>query len=851
MDDGSSGHTPDPFACLSIEAAPAEVSKAEDAPDSFTPLPPPSPPTLAKFRHPKHGTASAFWPYYDAVGLILAVVARFDFVDAKGEPDKETPPYRYGRRVWTTARSKACDITGWHMGLFDLSLRPLHGLDRLAARPDAPVLLVEGEKKTTAAESLFPDYVAITSMGGAKAPGKSEWSPLAGRAVVIWPDHDTPGTRYAKDVTELATRAVAASVAVVAIPEEWPESWDLADGLPDGVTEAMLAEMLLAAQPIADGPAEGLTLPHGFQMRMQARQPGLWFYPEPNGKDDDPPPVFVAAPFEVLGEANDGTGHGWGMVVRWQDRDDRAHRWSVPQRMAHGDGGVLAGEFHDAGLVCGTGGRAHELLKRFIGTVRHPRRLRCVDRTGWHDVAGRACFVLPDGEAFGPAADDVILQAETAGGETAYQEGGTLNEWQTEIAALAVGNDLVALAIAAGFAAPLLYVLGEASGGFHIFGGSQTGKTTVLRCGASVWGNPEKQVRQWRTTANGLEGVATMTSDTLLCLDELGQANGKDVSDVAYMLANGTGKARADRSGAARKVKQWRTLFLSTGEITLAAKMSEAGLSPMAGQEVRFVGLPADAGAGLGAFQSLHHFAASGALASHLSAASQRFYGTAARAFLARVAADRGTDPEGLVGLLVAWRDAFTAEHLPPGADGQVSSVCKRFGVVAAAGELARAYDVVPWPEGEASRAAAACFAAWLLDRGGMGAGEDIEAVRLVRSFIGAHGSSRFETLGRNDDSSPDGTRIINRAGWRRRDITGAWEYLITTDAWRGEVCKGADHGRVAKVLLCRGLLKGDREGETQRHTSKQRIPDHDPMRVYLVTGNIMAEADGAPTDVN
>ncbi len=51
----------------------------------------------------------------------------------------------------------------------------------------------EGEKAADTAQRIFPDHVAVTSPGGAKAAGKADWGPLAGRRVVIWPDNDEPG----------------------------------------------------------------------------------------------------------------------------------------------------------------------------------------------------------------------------------------------------------------------------------------------------------------------------------------------------------------------------------------------------------------------------------------------------------------------------------------------------------------------------------------------------------------------------------------------------------------------------------------------------------------------------------
>jgi putative DNA primase/helicase len=78
--------------------------------------------------------------------------------------------------------------------------RPLYGLDILAARPNDPVLVVEGEKAAEAARNIFPDYVGTTSPFGAHAAPKTDLSPLLGRNVTIWPDNDPAGVDYALDI---------------------------------------------------------------------------------------------------------------------------------------------------------------------------------------------------------------------------------------------------------------------------------------------------------------------------------------------------------------------------------------------------------------------------------------------------------------------------------------------------------------------------------------------------------------------------------------------------------------------------------------------------------------------------
>ena len=105
-------------------------------------------------------------------------------------------------------------------------------------------------------------------------------------------------------------------------------------------------------------------------------------------------------------------------------------------------------------------------------------------------------------------------------------------------------------------------------------------------------------IRSWRSTVNGMEAVAAEHSDGLLILDEIGQANGREVGEVVYMLSNQRGKARMARAGGARRLMTWRLIYLSTGETPLATKMNEAKQRLYAGQELRLLNIPADAGAG-------------------------------------------------------------------------------------------------------------------------------------------------------------------------------------------------------------------------------------------------------------
>ena len=850
---GETRETPvDPFARLTDadRARAAEIpagggGEAGDDGDvlELRPCPERKPPRHG-FKHWQHGEPSGVWIYRTAEGVPVVAAARYDFTAPDGTPDKIVLPWCYGRRVWTDRKGNPQDRTGWHCKA-PPAPRPLYGLDRLAARPAAPVLVTEGEKAADAAGLLFPELVCVTSQGGSKAPGRSDWKPLHGRRVTIWPDNDEPGAGYAAKVAELVTAAGAESVRTVEVPADWPKRWDLADALPDGVAPGRLAELVDDAP---DGVAA--ELPPGFRLTPK----GLFFFPDPTKNNPEGLPDFIAAPFRVVGETRSDTGEAWGLFLRWRDREGRPHQWAIPRRLIHRPGNEIAEELEHAGLSCGPDARAHDLLKRFVGGVKAPRLLRCVTRTGWHQGEAAPVFVLPGGAAFGRGAANTILQADHASADAAYRAAGTLAGWQNGVAALAEGNDRLALFLAAAFAGPLLDVLGELSGGLHLVGDSRTGKSTAAVVAASVWGKPtaDAQLRAWRGTANGLEGTAAETSDALLILDEMGQADAREVGDVVYMLANEAGKQRASRTGTARRRQSWRVLFLSTGEITLAQKMGEAGKRAMAGLGVRLVDLPANAGAGMGVFQELHGRPGAAAFAEELRGAARAHHGTAAREFLDRLAQDRAANPADLRDTLAALRDRFLTDYVPAGAAGQVRSVAARFALIGAAGELARDYSVLPWSEREAMRAAGACFKAWLAERGGAGAGEDAAALAQVRAFLEAHGESRFTPLfppppdaqAGTEPTAPDFARTVNRAGWRRR-VPGAagkgerWEYLILPGTWKAEVCKGLDAKRTAELLVARGLLT---PGTDNRRAAPVRIPNEGTPRVYRVSSTILGD---------
>ena len=199
------------------EVAVVEVSTGTDKvkPRPIVPIPADAPPM--DHRHWEHGEPSKAWAYHDAGGHVVGYVCRWDFTGKDGKPGKDIRAVCYcdlgdGRRAWRSVGMP--------------TPRPLYRLPDILARPDARVLVCEGEKAADAAAKLFEglydnttntsvatyntvtetsimatDLVATTTAGGTNAPHLTDFMPLKGRHVVVWPDNDEAGAKYAAAVT--------------------------------------------------------------------------------------------------------------------------------------------------------------------------------------------------------------------------------------------------------------------------------------------------------------------------------------------------------------------------------------------------------------------------------------------------------------------------------------------------------------------------------------------------------------------------------------------------------------------------------------------------------------------------
>lgn len=182
------------------------------------------------------------YPYQNEKGKLLFYTVRL--IDKNGK--KSVLPLSYG------VEKDNNEAPQWAFKAFRANERPLYNLQLLQQNPSAKVVIVEGEKTADAANKLLnkEGMICLTWLGGASATARTDWSPLNGRDVVIWPDNDEPGFKAAGHICSELRKVGVNSLRVVdeqALTRIFPLKWDLADSLPEGKNESLIRNLLICA----------------------------------------------------------------------------------------------------------------------------------------------------------------------------------------------------------------------------------------------------------------------------------------------------------------------------------------------------------------------------------------------------------------------------------------------------------------------------------------------------------------------------------------------------------------------------------------------------------------------------
>ncbi|GAA3106965.1 hypothetical protein GCM10010520_59580 [Rhizobium viscosum] len=182
--------------------ASAHARQVRDPYEGITPLTPPSEPvrsgTRIRLYNPKRKGDRSEWgsfspsmvfPYRHADGALIGYVLRHDLPDGA----KETPMVMFarlpdGKETWCRYPFP--------------KPRPLYGLETLGKTKQ--VIVVEGEKCRDRLAGKT-GRIVLSWAGGTQGVKHTDWSPLSGRDVVIWPDFDAPGLSTADEIAAILT----------------------------------------------------------------------------------------------------------------------------------------------------------------------------------------------------------------------------------------------------------------------------------------------------------------------------------------------------------------------------------------------------------------------------------------------------------------------------------------------------------------------------------------------------------------------------------------------------------------------------------------------------------------------
>jgi putative DNA primase/helicase len=759
--------------------------------------------------------------YTDEGGQLLFAVVRMD-----PKAFKQRRPNGKGGWIWNTKGIRLV----------------LYRLAQLVKRGTETIFICEGERDVESLEGLGL-LASCNPMGAGK--WRTEYSEtIRDRSVMILPDNDIPGRMHAATVAADLMR-VRCEVRII----EVPKGKDVSDWLKAGGTVEELRT--LASEPLTDKDLLAWRTRWELDTGMEAAKSDEQANSRADAEsvaflltdeavvyvdtDPDKEPLRICGRLEVAALTRDSKGDGWGRLLRWSDAEGHPHEWAMPMSLLAGDGNEYRARLLDGGLFLAPGRRARELLTVYLQTMRPQARALCVSRIGWHAEN----FVLPS-TTIGPVSAGTILFQTPFEADHLLNVSGTLDEWREKVGQLCSGNSRLILATSCAFAGPVLALVGAESGGVHLVGPTSTGKSTALVVGGSVVGGGGRNgfVQSWRTTTNGLEAIAELHNDLTLFLDELAQLDPREAADVAYFLANGSGKGRMSRNIGARKKLSWSLVFVSAGEITLADHAQTAGKRTKGGAEVRLLNIDADARAGSGLFENIHGAESPDAFARQLKGAARQYYGTPLRAYLDVLAGNRAAVETALHN----FQTDFLSRHVPADSSGEVFRAAQRFGLIAAAGELATDAGITGWAQDEATTAAARCLESWISSRGTTGGLDAESAVKQVRRFLEAHGASRFQavryqTVEAGMDSPDENQLVVNRAGFRRKTNDGETEYLMFPETFKLEVCASFDYRMVVHALEDRGFL----ERQPPSLLKRVRVPGNgDPIWVFCIKASIL-----------
>lgn len=569
--------------------------------------------------------------------------------------------------------------------------------------------------------------------------------------------------------------------------------------------------------------------------------------------------------FTVFGSGRDPeTGDECLFLTHADPEGGPNKRLLVPRSVVAHGGSDLAKYLAAAGLTVSPKPKLRNALQALLTSIKGPR-IVTASSLGWH--AKSLAFVLPD-RVIGAETDRRFhFPAKYAKG-VKIATGGTIEQWHEKVLSLVKGNRMHTFALAAAFASPLMkFVPHMNSFLVNIQGRTTTGKSTALDVYGSVWGtgNTLGFAHTWKTTTNGLEGLAALHSGVAFSLDELRLAieeSGKgSILTKAYMLGSGSGKVTMTTRRSLNDIREWQLVGMSTGEhclSDLAREQSNAGSDPE-GVRARLIDVPIDEKNGHGAFDTVHHYvddervggetSPGKLLADDLKRLTRRYYGNAGPEFVSEIfqrilslgctaLGDNSDDAD--------WKDVEIAGSIALGdqikgdADEFVSSlglaqdcsplvgrVAANFALIYVAGTMAARFGVLgdEIKEADIREAVVFAFERWLSRQSSVTGTLSVSPALKLRDWLQSN-VARFVSA----EDAVTGRLPHNFAGYTKDGM-----FAILPSVFRKEVCAGSkDDEHVLLSWLSDRRLIVTSKGRT---TYQLWISDNDRPRVVYIHG--------------
>ncbi|MGI9280579.1 MAG: DUF927 domain-containing protein [Endozoicomonas sp.] len=419
--------------------------------------------------------------------------------------------------------------------------------------------------------------------------------------------------------------------------------------------------------------------------------------------------LIALRPIWVHSLANDEFGASYRVIKFFNENyEPRAAcypaKWFTKTKDA-----LVWGDLLEQGMIMMSG--KEKYVSRYLDLMTHHSKIRswAASKLGWFEVPGQEespVFVLPD-KIIGNTGDgrEIFFQQQQEVASKTISSRGKLSEWKTEIADKAKGNYLIMFCIAAGLAGGMTKLSGTPSGGFHFWGLSRSGKTALMQCAASVWGNgsdpqvysSKTSIRKWNATANGLEATAQLHNDIVLCLDEIGELDAQELGKLIYTLTGGTPKGRSVETGGLRNQTYWHIMLLSSGEQSTEQILKSVGQNKRGGQLHRMPDIRVDALEN-GIVQTDDD---PSDLVDHLKDSSGKFYGTAGPVFISYLLSqlkEKGYKKfrNEILDNVKTMKVLLMSGDVPK--SNEVEAVLKRMAAIAVAAMYASEAKILDWP---------------------------------------------------------------------------------------------------------------------------------------------------------